>query len=304
LTSAEDRETCVGAVISAFNPGQQLLANVELLLGQLSWVVVVDDGSPLPPEDLYRELEARGAIVERLARNSGIAAALNRGVARLRPLLPAEGSIATFDQDSRVERGFVAALLRAARTGAEDGLRVGMVAPAVVTGLPHRGAKRVGRSTLSDEPVQSGLLIPLAVLDQIGGFREDLFIDGVDSEFYLRALDAGLSPLLAEDAKLSHSLGTLVPARLLGVPIRLGDAPLRVRTAAPWRYYYICRNRLLLIRSYGRRHPRWALRGILTDLRHLAIVSVLAPGRAGRLRNALAGVRDGIRGRSGPRMPA
>ena len=80
-----------------------------------------------------------------------------------------------------------------------------------------------------------------------------------------------------------------------------GGQPIRVRTAAVWRYYYLFRNRILLARQYGRRFPLWTLKGFLADFRHLAIVTLLAPGRGARLLNVVHGIGDGVRGRSGRR---
>jgi rhamnosyltransferase len=77
--------------------------------------------------------------------------------------------------------------------------------------------------------------------------------------------------------------------------------PVEVRTAASWRYYYLFRNRLLLARSYGRRHLWWAVKGFLADYRHLAIVTILAPGRWQRVAAACAGIADGVAGNSGKR---
>ncbi|MCQ6271648.1 hypothetical protein M8J71_14285 [Pseudarthrobacter sp. R1] len=153
---------------------------------------------------------------------------------------------------------------------------------------------------LGKEPIQSGLMITVDALEHIGAFQEKLFIDLVDTEFYLRATDAGWSTILA-DAEFDHSLGTFVEARVLGQPVNLPAGPLRVRTAATWRYYYIFRNRILVSRQYAKRHPTWVATGLWADLRHLAWVTSLAPGRTSRLAAAAAGVRDGLLGRSGKR---
>jgi rhamnosyltransferase len=159
-----------------------------------------------------------------------------------------------------------------------------------------RGA--VNGVVLGKEPIQSGLMLTTEALDDLGAFREELFIDLVDTEFYLRATDAGWPTVLA-DAEFDHSLGTFVEARIFGRTIPLRGKPLKVRIAASWRYYYIFRNRILVSRQYARRHPVWAASGYWTDFRHLALVTALAPGRLARLNAALAGVKDGIRGRTG-----
>ena len=289
------------AVVSLFNPTEDVLANAAALLPQVDRVVVVDDGSPRDPSRILAELEAMGCAVVRLHKNSGIAAALNAGISEALAATPKPAFILTMDQDSQLQEGYVRALLAAAETARISGVHVGMVAPGSIRGLPVRRGPILRGVQLGGEPIQSGLLVPVAVIERIGPLQGSLFIDGVDSEFFLRCRRNGLHAVLATSASLDHALGTQVPASVLGRSVSIGGRALTIRTAAAWRYYYIFRNRVLLARQYGRNFPLWALKGFLSDYRHLVIVSLLAPGRLDRLANAAAGVADACRGISGPR---
>ncbi len=292
------------AVVSLFNPSRSVLDNAAALLSQTDIVVVVDDGSPHDPSDILAELEAMGCVVKRVATNSGIAEALNTGIAEALSSEIKPDYILTMDQDSLLDPGYVAALVDAAKAATVAGVRVGMVAPATIRGLPTRREGTEHGIALGGEPIQSGLLIPVPVLEDVGLLRSELFIDGVDTEFYLRCRDAGLKAVIAPNAALDHALGSMTQGRILGVPVSIAGKPLAVRTAATWRYYYIFRNRILLAKDYGRRHFLWALKGFLADYRHLAIVSVLASGRRERLAQAFAGVAAGFAGRTGRRQAA
>jgi rhamnosyltransferase len=289
------------AVVSLFNPTEGVLANAAALLPQVDRVVVVDDGSPRDPSQILAELEAMGCAVVRLRENSGIAAALNAGISEALAATPKPDFILTMDQDSQLQEGYVQALLDAAASARVSGVRAGMVAPGSVRGLPVRRGPVLHGVQLGGEPIQSGLLVPVPVIERIGPFRDSLFIDGVDSEYFLRCRSHGFSTVLAAGASLDHALGTQVAASVLGRSVSIGGRALTIRTAAAWRYYYIFRNRVLLARQYGRKFPLWALKGFLSDYRHLVIVSLLAPGRLDRLANAAAGVADACRGISGPR---
>lgn len=293
----------VTAVVSLFNPDPTVVANCKVLGEEVGHIVVVDDGSPQDISGILDQLEALGIQVLRLESNSGIATALNAGItaaltSRIRPEF-----ILTMDQDSVVDSGYTAALLKAYDQANADGVRVGIVAPGSISGLPTRRRGRIGSTLLSGEPIQSGLLIPCQTLDAVGHLLDELFIDGVDTELYLRIRSAGLEAVIAADAQLSHELGSFVTARFMGRGIFFGATPLQIRTAATYRYYYIFRNRLLLLRRYWRSQPVWAAAGLFSDYRHLAIVTLLAPGRTGRLRAALDGIRDGLRGQTGQRPP-
>lgn len=296
------RRSAVACVVTAFRPSPQLVGNVKALLAQARTVIVVDDGSGPGFESVFSDVAATGADLVTLTDNSGIGAALNAGVHRARKISGIT-HVLTVDQDSVLPAGYVASLLEAEAAALAKGIVPGLVGPARIHGNPvMSGGTRHG-IVLGKEPIQSGLLVSMAALDRLGDFRAELFIDLVDTEFYLRALDAGLPTILA-DAEFDHSLGTFVEARIFGRPIPLPGGALKVRIAATWRYYYIFRNRILVSRRYARRHPVWVAAGYWADLRHLAVVTALAPGRLARLTAVLAGLNDGLRGRTGKKPEA
>lgn len=291
----------VAAVVTAFDPGPGLTAVVASVLGQVAVVVVVDDGSRSAAAD--RALEACAALgctIIRHGDNRGVAAALNSGVAQAISAHAGLTDVLTLDQDSVVPAGYVRAALAARESAQRAGLPVGMVAPEHVAGLPSRVASERGGSLVGVEPIQSGLLVPVEVLRSVGPFDESLFIDGVDSDFYLRCLDAGRLVVLARGTALGHRLGRAHPVRFLGGPLVRRGVPVELTHAQPFRYYFLSRNRIALARTHGRRHPRWAAGQLLGLARHLVLVLALVPGRGERARWVLHGIRDGLRGVRGP----
>lgn len=286
----------VGAVVAAFAPGPSLAEVVAATLEQIDALVVVVDEHPVSAatREVVEACRAAGADVVEHDANRGIGAALNTGTARLGEVLPGLDHVLTLDQDSALPDGYVAALVRAHDRARAAGVAVGMVAPESVGSivrLPRRAADP-DDVVIGGEPIQSGLLVPVGVLDRLGGMDESLFIDGVDTDLYLRARDAGLRCVLAPGTRLEHRLGQAVTAAGQ-------DTPLLV--AATFRYHYQWRNLVVLVRRHARRHPVWAVAAVVRAVRHLAIVTVAAPGRAARLREAYAGLRAGLRGEGGRR---
>jgi rhamnosyltransferase len=163
------------------------------------------------------------------------------------------------------------------------------------------GGSRSGFRIVS-EPIQSGTLIPVPVFRQLGGFNEALFIDGVDTDTYWRLRRLGYQAISAEGAALRHQLGERVQARLLGRPVRLRGSPLQVMQSAPFRYYYLGRNRLLLLRWHSGSFPLHMGRGLLLDVRHILVVALLGSAKRQRMGFLVRGIADGLRGRTG-RMP-
>lgn len=293
----------VAAVVTAFSPGPGLVSLVRLLRPQVGRVVVVDDGSDPRFDPVLDDARAAGALVVRQPVNSGIAAALNTGIRAARAeAVTAPEFVVTFDQDSQVSPDFVSCLVDTARDATAAGLRVGLVAPAHVEGLPSPVTGYSKGFLLGATPIQSGLLLPLETLRRVGPFAEQLFIDGVDTDFALRVAGAGMVVVLSPATTLGHSLGSRYTPTVLGRPLRVGGAPVGLVYSAPFRYYYLVRNRVLLNRRHGRGNRAWSVRETAGDLRHLVIVQLLVPGRRRRFVAAAAGLRDGWAGRSG-RIP-
>lgn len=301
----------VVAVISAFRPTAAIIGHCASLAPQVARVIVVDDGSGEAAEVVLTALEAVGVLVLRQGENLGIGATMNRGIAEAaapmdRSVSPAE-FIVTFDQDSEVPEGFVAALVDEHDRACRAGLRVGMICPEFFSATPQT-RMRQGRDFLEAyAPIQSGLLMPVEAIQQLGPQRADYFIDLVDTEYYLRARRAGFEAICVPGLVLPHGFGHRLYVHLLGKRLRKRDGrPRMVAVSSPFRYYYRLRNRIVLNREYARHDPeagallrRDAMRDLVLDF-GVAVWS--ARGKFALLSVMAAGLRDGIRGRLG-RIP-
>ena len=244
---------CICAVIVTYHTDT---AHLQRLLGSLSEVdtlVVVDNGSPDVEE---KQLIAHhpNLTIKKLGVNKGIAAAQNEGVA-IAASMNAE-FVVFFDQDSVPQPGMIGRLHAAYVRLVGEGRRVACVGPRYVparTGQPVSFI-RVGWLRLYPQPcpnantviecdflLSSGSLVPMSVLKSVGGMEEALFIDLVDTEWCLRARSAGYGVFGSCGALLEHRLGEDMQRVWLG----------RWRSFArhkPFRYYYIFRNALHLMR--------------------------------------------------------
>jgi rhamnosyltransferase len=139
--------------------------------------------------------------------------------------------------------------------------------------------------------ISSGSLIPLEVLAEVGGMDESMFIDQVDTDWYLRAKSFGYHAIGVCDAVMEHRLGSrTIPLRLLrkrAIPVH-----------SPLRLYYIVRNSLLM---YRKPYAPW--RWAVYDLKRLLFIIVFfSVASAPRLQNAqkmARGFWDGLLGRKG-----
>lgn len=294
------RLTRVVAVVPAFEPGEALVDLVKSVAPQAARVIVVDDGGAVESAEVLSRAAVAGAHVMRHDHNRGIAAALNTSVREALSDVDVD-AVLTLDQDSTVGAGFVEALTQAYAAAVAQGVAVGLVAPEHVAGLPDQArrswrmkGREAGSVLVGRDPIQSGTLVPVETARRVGPFDEALVIDGVDADFALRCLDAGLAVVIAPGIALGHRLGGRHEVRLMGRGVAL-------TRSAPFRYYYLSRNRLVLARRHGRRHPRWAVEQLLGLGGHLGLVLTLLPDRRTRVREVGRGIRDAARGVTGVR---
>ena len=290
----------VCAVVVSHHPDVAALrAAITAVRPQVGELVVVDNASP----GILPALVDTGAVLLAQPTNVGLARAQNIGIDWARQ--HACSHVLILDQDSLPGPGMVEALLEAWRRRSITD-RVGAVGPRYRDSREQRDAPFIKvafpmsrklwcdpgtREVECDFLISSGALIPLAVLDDVGVMDEGLFIDNVDMEWSFRARWRGYHLYGVCDATMEHRLGDERQAVLGGLR--------HVVTHGPVRLYFIMRNRVSL---YRRRHtPRvWIAQDLPRVLAKFVIFSILVGPRRANVRFMLRGLKDGIRGRTGP----
>jgi len=280
------RRVCV--IIPTFRPTLTLVERVAALSTRYEVVVLDDDpGGAGASEVLARIGCLRAVTLLRNHTNLGIAATLNRGV-RHGLQTGCEG-VVTLDQDTDIGPVFVEQLL--AHAGSPD---LGVIGPGNIDGVAYGSEVRAGLQE-PYEILQSGMYIPAGTFARVGLFDEGLFIDSVDTDFCLRVRDAGLKVYAVVGLDMQHQLGGSRKRSF-----RRGRYRPVATDHPPFRWYYIIRNRLVVLRRYGARYPRWAL----VSFRRLVVAVALAlTVEQGRMRKLLAmawGAYHALVGRAGP----
>lgn len=291
----------VVAVITSFRPDEGLLATVDALQGQVTEIVVVDDGSGSGSDDTLERIGERGARVIRLLENSGIAAALNVGIRTA--LERGADFVVTFDQDSQPNHQFVLALVEAHTRAAADGHAVGPVVPEYFAGVRQVHRTEEDGTLIARHAIQSGMLLSRELLSRIGLMREDLFIDLVDTEFEMRCAASGRFTIAAPGLHMGHTLGSQYARTFFGRAFRAPGIPPVVTLSTPFRYYYRVRNRLVINRVYWRSHLGWIARDTALEAVHFCNALMLARPRRRLWSLYAAAIADARHDRMG-RMPA
>ena len=290
----------VAAVMTTYNPSQKTVANAARIRPQVDALIVVDDAGDTGDEVLAT-LEAAGAIVLRQPTNGGIGAALNRGV-NLALSIDAK-FILTFDQDSTIADDYVASLIDAYDAGRKHGA-IGFVAPEFF-GPVRQGFESKQHSDLlvTQNVIQSGMLIPAETFRSAGLFDESLFIDLVDYEYELRIRALNLLGIAAPGITFVHELGTLYERRLFGFRLSLPGLGSTTTYSTPFRYYYRVRNRLVINRRYKRHERSTIRRDTSIDFIHFLFALQTARPRRTLWRVMRAGWKAARKNEMG-RMPA
>lgn len=288
------------AVVVLYHPQPQALqALLTALLPQVAQVVVVDNGGSAAARAACVP-DARVQWLE-MESNIGLASALNLGI--FHALGARASHVILFDQDSVPSPGMVNKLFDAQQALIAMGKQVAAVGPVfhdAASGniapvlAPQRWFTR--RAYEADffgtieaaYLITSGQLISKQALAAVGLMRDDLFIDGIDIEWALRARHRGWHSFAVVDARLQHQLGD--ERRQIGTR--------QVSLHSPLRHYYIIRNALLLMRS-PEINWRWKCSDFLKTLRRLIVFPLLCPDPRAHIRLMACGIWHGIIGKSG-----
>jgi len=293
-----DPSHSVVAVVVTYQPVLEVLEHLlDALIPQVDSVVVVDNGSHADLKAWNNERHTHAAEVLLLSENRGIAAAHNAGIqwARNREAR----FVLLMDQDSIPAPDMVEKLVFAI----SDQPSPAAVGPRYlderqdnpppfirIRGVTlERCACDTEDSVVSvDYLISSGCLIPMSVLDKVGGMRNDLFIDYVDIEWGLRARHHGFQSYGVCAAHMQHSLGEH-PIQFFGKNIPLHS---------PLRHYYHFRNAVLLYSE-----PWVPLNWKLVDGWRLCLkygfYSLFAKPRIAHWRMMTLGVWHGLTGKTG-----
>ena len=289
------------AVVVTFHPEPRTLeSNLAELAAQTDGVIVVDN-TPGGALHLAETCARAGARLIANGDNLGIARAHNLGIRHARAL--GATHVLLMDQDSAPGPNMVAALWAAHDALTRQGRRVAAVGPRFME--EHRDdfppfVRTCGLRTVRcpcprpdavvavDHLISSGCLIPLAVLDAVGGMAEAMFIDYVDIEWGLRARRLGFQCYGVCAARMRHRIG--------GTPLRFLRRRLTSHDAL--RHYYLVRNRVWMYRQPG---PPLAWK--VADGWRLALMygvhSLCARPRRDHFRMMSLGLWHGLRGRLG-----
>ena len=295
-TAIHRKDVC--AILVTYHPDTEFRTRLSSISRQVGAIVIVDNGSADTELIMLREIAANPAVALALNfENLGLARGLNIGIQRAATLgFP---WVLLIDQDSHVDSDMVNTLfaIHGSFPERESLAIIGSNFRDIHRGLPgsDKCASFGEQWEEVDWVITSGSLLPLAAYWDIGPFREDFFIDYVDTEYCMRARAKGYHVLKARRPLISHSIGTPTQHNFLWMKKWTTNH-------SADRRYYIARNNTVMLHEFGNYILGWwALKGFFSCFKHCRRIAMYEQSKVSKIVAVFLGWWDGVHGRLGPR---
>ena len=237
----------VAAIIVSYNPDNNLLDSINLLINQVEKIIIVDNGSESEKKkniNLIKDINNEKIKIIFNQENLGIATALNIGVKDA--LKQGYNWILTMDQDSKVSSNMIEKMFEVYSTIDESERKD------ILSIFPNFVDERIQsieeNSEMNayeyvDADITSGNLLKAEVFDKVGFFDDSLFIDLVDTDFCMRLNEENIKMIKVRDAILYHSLGESQTVKSI-------FGKFNTSNHSALRRYYMTRNRFYTWEKY------------------------------------------------------
>jgi rhamnosyltransferase len=289
----------LSSIIVTYQPEIEVISN--LVLGNINIfnnVIVVDNASDNIKQisELFSD-DDRVKLIS-LDKNVGIATAQNIGINHLG--VDEDELIVFFDQDSSVDENFLNTLeLEYRELDNESCSRGVILGPSffhreknfeypVVKINKYGVIKKILVSQFREAVevsciISSGMCVKKSILDRVGYMKDELFIDYVDTEWCLRAVDLGYQVFVSPKLVMQHEIG-IDNIKLL---------KWRVPVHSAKRRYYRVRNSFYLGR-YKYIPKLVVIKEIVFSVLHQFVLVLFADNKIQHLKSLCLGVKDGL----------
>jgi rhamnosyltransferase len=274
----------IEGILVLYNPDEKVIINLHSYIEPLNRLWVIDN-TKKADEILVKEIVQISEKIKYYhnANKNGIAGALNIGV----KLALKNGAkwVLTMDQDSSFEYGHFKTLINKKLPNIPSNIFI--ISPYhkifESTDYPH------GNTTKIDYAMNSGSIINLKMIQKIGLFNENFFIDNVDVEYCLRARAHGYEILRINTIVLNHNLGDSKKRfkRIL------------ITNHSALRRYYITRNRLYTLWEYKFIFPWFCFKELKMIILDSLKIIFFEKEKLKKLKNTSLGIIHFFLGRKG-----
>lgn len=272
----------LAAAVVLYEPTDQDIKNIESYINEIDILYVMDNSKKKNDRRLPESKKIKYIFNNE---NQGIPKPLNKAIklakkAGYRWLL-------TLDQDTKFNEGVLSTIKEKIEN--TDCKNIGIVTPWHKTRLKIEKPKRKIDYPL--DVMTSGNLINIDIFTQIGGFKEWLFIDGVDIEYCLNLRKNNFKIMRLNYLEIDHNLGDIFYKKFLW-------KDLLVTNHSAMRRYYQVRNYLYIRDMYINSNPEFCK--TLVKFKSIILAIILHENKKiSKLKAFYKGYKDYKRGKKG-----
>lgn len=273
----------LACVVVFYNPSDDNISNIDAYKGVVDKVYVVDNSD----DEIVRLKDDKVIKYIKLGKNLGIAKALNIGARRA--IDDGFKWLLTMDQDSKITKQNVLDMISFLKKNEDD--KVGLISP-----FQDIQMNEVIPDIECEDMIEvmtSGNIINLDVYQKIGGFKDWLFIDCVDTEYCMNLHRNGYKVLRLNRVVMEHHLGDKTFHKFFG---KIYDCS----NHSAMRRYYITRNNLYIRDMYSDIYPDYCKRLIRIQKGQVKRVLMFEKQRMKKLKMIIKGYIDykkGVKGK-------
>lgn len=293
-TMKEPNVNNICAVIITYHPDNDLIMRIERIIKQVNTVVIVDNGSPSDCIEMLKRISLKFKVHLILnKKNLGVATALNKGFDFVINLdHPFEWCL-TMDQDTILYPKMIYNLIKAYKDcpfKEEIGI-LGSNYEEYTTGRILYDKKNSKKSWAEVQHLPtSGCLTSIPVFKSIGRYRDNLFIDYIDTDYCMRLLENGYKVIISPEINMRHPLGYYKSDKIYSFFFGKN----MITNYPPIRHYYWTRNGIILVRERFCKNMKWAINELYyLTIRRVAIVLLFEDSKLKKLRNIFLGIFHG-----------
>ena len=278
------KEVKIAGIVTLYNPTDKDIENINTYIDDIEKLYVIDNTEG----ESNKKRIPKNKKIDYIFKNEnvGVATALNMGAKYA--IRDGYKYLLTMDQDTTFKPGVIDKLKEVIEN--TDMKKVGIVSPWLNTRLRDEKPKEE-----FDDPhdvMTSGCILNLDIYQKIGGFKDWLFIDGIDIEYCMNLHKNGYKIKRVNSVEIDHNLGDIFYRSLCG---RL----FLCTNHAAFRRYYIMRNYHYIKDMYLDVEPDYCYR--LAGQRHNIIgVILFEKDKINKVKMYLKGLSDykkGIKGK-------
>lgn len=273
----------IAAVVVLYEPTQNEIKNINTYINDIDILYVIDNSKKSNISSMPNSSKIQYIFNNE---NIGVSKALNLGAEKA--IKDGYSWILTMDQDTVFKNNTITEMKKSIEEN--DVSRIGIITPWHDTKLKIEKPR-----TKVDYPLEvmtSGNLVNLNIYQKVGGYKDWMFIDGIDIEYGLNLNKHGYKIMRLNNVEIEHNLGDIKYVDFLW------EKDILCTNHNYLRRYYMMRN-YLYIRDMYQDYNKEYVDKIANQKRNIMTILLFESDKYRKIRNIIRGYFDYKRGIKG-----